>query len=184
MRGKAVAFASTLVAALPVVQYVVIAALAVAAWSPRPALLAPVLLFADLLNPVLKSVAARLLPPSLTDRPSGCGTFMDVCVSCDILPRPGEESPVRGRGMPSGHCQSAALMAAYVTRAQARDKDAPLLRRVVTAALAWAAALAVAAQRILVRCHSPPQVAAGLATGAALGWLGGAVADRLAGPTA
>ena len=174
MRGDAL---SAALAAAPLVQYAATASVAASAWSPRAAFLLPVLLFADVLNPVLKRASGRALPASLTDRPSGKGSRSGPSVSCDIFARFGKPSPTRGTGFPSGHAQSVGVMAAYVTRSLVRLRGAPVTRRAVGIAAAWAVALSVVAHRLYIRCHTVPQVVAGLAVGAGVGWLGNAIAE-------
>ena len=169
---------SAALAAVPFVQYAAAASVAVSAWSLRAAFLIVVLLFADFFNPVLKTLAGATLPGSLTNRPDGCGSRSGQCVSCGIFPKFGRRSPTEGTGFPSGHSQSVGVMAGYVTRSLVRQRGGSRPRRAAGRAAAWAVALCVAAHRLYVRCHTVPQVLAGMAAGAAVGWAGNAVAER------
>ena len=171
--------ASTALATGPFVQYVAVAAVGLATWSRKAAFLVLVMLASDLANPLLKKVAAALLPAWLTDRPSGCGSADGPPVSCDVFPRVGVCSDSKGTGFPSGHCQSMAVTAAFVTRWALRSEALTPLRRAVTVGAAWAAALAVLVQRVAVRCHSVPQALAGMLVGVVVGWSASAAADRL-----
>lgn len=169
---------STALATGPFVQYVTIAAVALTAWSGKAAFLMAVLLATDLVNPQLKRLSAAVLPGWLTDRPSGCGSATGEKVSCDIFPRFGACSDTKGTGFPSGHCQSMAVVASFVTRSVLLT-DSPTFRKAMAISAAWLAAALVFAQRLVVRCHSVPQVVAGVLVGSCTGWLASAAADRL-----
>ena len=99
--------------------------------------------------------------------------FAAAGAACAIGSAPGS----RGGGMPSGHAQAMGVFAGFLTL------HLLLLRPRRAAALAalplvWALALAVCAQRTAA-CHTPAQVAVGLALGLALGAGGYAIARAL-----
>lgn len=170
---------STALAAAPYVQYVTIAVFALAMWSGRAVVLLVALLASDVVNPLLKMASAATLPAWLTDRPSGCGSRSGESVSCSVMPRFGVCSETRGTGFPSGHCQSMALMATFVTRTVIANPTMTRGHKAAAVASAWAVAALVIGQRMAVRCHSAPQAAAGVVLGVAAGWSAGEIADRL-----
>lgn len=170
---------SPALATVPFVQYAATSGVAIATWSPRAAFLLLVLLFADLFNPVLKKISSATLPSALIDRPDGCGSRSGQMVSCNIFPKFGTKSPTTGTGFPSGHAQSVGVMAGYVTRSLIKQRGISIWKRAVGIAAAWGTALAVATQRVYVRCHTVPQVITGMVIGSAIGWFGNTIADEV-----
>lgn len=175
---KRMSVVSTALATGPFVQYVAIAAIAIATWSGRAVILLAALLASDLINPALKKLSSATLPAWLTDRPSGCGSASGENVSCGVFPLFGVCSGTRGTGFPSGHCQSMAVTASFVTRSVLRTNSMTLARKAFTIAAAWLAAMLVVGQRVVVRCHSIPQAIAGLLIGAGAGWVANMAAER------
>lgn len=97
-----------------------------------------------------------------------------------MQPRPPSALSDRSPGMPSSHAQLMAFLAAYLTAFLYRDCTMQwrLTKHICVAALT-AACGTVCAARVYLQYHSPDQVVAGLAIGAALGlaWL--ALTDHL-----
>lgn len=108
-----------------------------------------------LLNQFLKIISARLVP-ALSDRPSGCGGLK--CMGCSIFPR-GVSSPLRGRGMPSGHVQTVAAALGFALVSYPLRGAAPLFAGMVAL---------VGMQRVISKCHSATQVLFGGIIG--VGW--------------
>lgn len=168
----------------PIALYVGVAAYAALTREASAVALLPIMALADLANPLMKRAFRTILPPSVTKRPSGCGMVSGTKFGCGVLPNVGTCNLRKGTGFPSGHSQSVALFAAYVTgRLLRTDKktsgqsglDPQRCPVWVPISLCWMLVAVVAMHRILTKCHSVPQVIAGLSIGATIGWTAAAV---------
>lgn len=147
--GSRAHHALSLCSLLPVCAYVSLLTILVSHRALRAFSALAGLSLSHLLNALLKPLLARPRPP----------------------PHPAALHPLASHGMPSDHAQQAAFLAAYcallLAAAHPRRAAARPAERAAGLAACAAYAAATAASRVFARAHSPDQVLAGAALGAA-----------------
>lgn len=135
------------------------------------------LVFGEFANVGEKYAFRHLGASSWGKRPSGCGTHNGKeCVGCGAFSNPGEVS--HSWGMPSGHAQITALAACFWTIYLVKsESDDNLVHVIVASVLLWLLAMSVWVQRVMVHCHSIPQVLTGAIFGTGFGVLSYAISQ-------